>query len=242
MKYIMYLIFFSCVWSCSHAQTNTPTPIPWDYIAPKDILWKKRVWRQIDLREKSNAPLRNDSLIPKDNIYANVILYGLKNAKIKAYLQDDTAFQNPLSIQKIDSIIQCGEGCNYPQQVSHYQIMEDWIFDRDKGAMIVRIMAIAPAANVNGTIKPLFWLHYSDNREYFAQPDVYNGNKKLDILWDEYFESRQFSSMITKVERAQTQEIWEDEPNKKHKRKKRKDKGKIEEGEIFHRDKDIWVY
>jgi gliding motility associated protien GldN len=221
----MYLIFFSCVWSCSHAQTNTPTPIPWEYIAPQDILWKKRVWRQIDLREKNNAPMSNDSLIPKEYVFANLLLFGLKNGTIKAYADEDTGFKNPISVQKIDSIIPCGEGCVYPKQVGYYKIIEDWIFDKEKGVMVVRILAIAPAVNVNGNIKPLFWLYYPDCRNLFAQYEVFNPRDDIArYTWDEYFESRQFSSKIIKVEPSQVQEIQENGSNKKHKKKKRKEK------------------
>ena len=33
-------------------------PIPWQYIREDDILWKKRVWREIDTREKQNVAFR----------------------------------------------------------------------------------------------------------------------------------------------------------------------------------------
>src|ERR1700733_4600461 len=33
-------------------------PIPWQHIREDDILWKKRVWREIDTREKQNVAFR----------------------------------------------------------------------------------------------------------------------------------------------------------------------------------------
>src|SRR4051812_47256466 len=33
-------------------------PIPWQRIREDDILWKKRVWREIDTREKQNVAFR----------------------------------------------------------------------------------------------------------------------------------------------------------------------------------------
>ena len=62
--------------------------------------------------------------------------------------------------------------------------------------MIVRILAIAPL--VNG--KALFWLSYPDIRRYLARYEAYNGKTPTGYTWDEYFESRQFASKITKKE------------------------------------------
>lgn len=242
MKYIICLLFLSCTIQYTQAQTNNSKPIPWEYIKPEDMLWKKRVWRQIDLREKNNAPLSNDPLIPKENVFANVLLRGLKNGIINAYTGEDTGFKDPLPITKIDSIIQCRQECIYPRQVAFYQIAEDWIFDRKAGQMIVRIRAIAPATNVNGNIKPLFWLYYPDIRQYLANYETHVGKETYYHTWDEYFESRQFSSKITRVEPSQVQEIQENESGKKHKKKKRKEKIEIKEGNIFDSKKDQWVY
>jgi hypothetical protein len=61
--------------------------------------------------------------------------------------------------------------------------------------MVVRIAAIAPMANG----KALFWVSYPDIRRYIARYEAYNGKTNARYTWDEYFESRQFSSKITKV-------------------------------------------
>ncbi|SFT90100.1 protein involved in gliding motility GldN [Lishizhenia tianjinensis] len=42
-----------------YIQTNIPTKrlIPYEYVREADVIWSKRVWRTIDLREKMNHPL-----------------------------------------------------------------------------------------------------------------------------------------------------------------------------------------
>ena len=91
--------------------------------------------------------------------------------------------------------------CVYPQQVDQYGIIEDWIFDKGREEMVVHIVAIAPM--VQG--KPLFWISYPDIRRYIARYEVHNPqNNIVRYTWDEYFESRQFSSKITKVGKAKS--------------------------------------
>ncbi len=85
--------------------------------------------------------------------------------------------------------------CSYPQQIDRYRIAEDWLFDKGHGQMTVRIVAIAPLVQN----KPLFWLSYPDIRKYLARYEAYKVAKSRRYTWDEYFESRQFSSKIIKV-------------------------------------------
>ena len=128
--------------------------------------------------------------------------------------------------------------CTYPQQVEFYGIKEDWIFDRNKGQMIVRITALAPMVCSDGHMKALFWLKYPDIRSYIAQYDVYNGKQKTNYNWDEYFESRQFSSLITNVQGGNTNtEVIEPGKKRKHRKHKRESTE-----EVFDKSKDTWVY
>ena len=250
----------------AHAQKNNDsahTFKSWDTIALKDMLWKKRVRREINIFERTNAPLRNDPQMPKGNVFASVMMHGLKTGAIKAYRDGDTTFSTPLSLGEIDSAVQCHAAglsklaraylhsisgpvsstdtsaiasCTFPDQIEFYDIVEDWIFDAGRGVMVVHIWAMAPMAYVDGQPKPLFWLRYADNRGYFDQQDVYNGGKKMELSWDEYFESRQFSSRITSVEKPLETSV---ETKEKRKRKSKKHKGNDDTTEVSH---DVWVY
>src|SRR5579872_6966837 len=70
--------------------------IPWEPIKPEDILWKKRVWRQIEIYERNNTPLRDDHATPQENVFANILLTGIKTGVIKAYSDTDTTYVNAL--------------------------------------------------------------------------------------------------------------------------------------------------
>jgi gliding motility associated protien GldN len=243
--------------------------LPNDSIRNEDILWRKRVWRQIAVYEAKNAELRNDPEMPQENIFANILLKGMEKGLYKAYATTDDSsslktpvkdewvysdslgtsgspFLKALIKEDVNSIIVCNpatlsapsriylnyfakhlsdsigfsldkpktkerkkemlrydtsyvNSCSYPQQVEYYCLIEDWIFDNSKGQMVVIIKAIAPAVSINDRVKPLFWLLYPDIRNYIARFNVYNGKEKRNINWSNYFESRRFSSKITRI-------------------------------------------
>jgi len=68
--------------------------------------------------------------------------------------------------------------------------------------MVVYIDALAPVAYINCEKKPLYWLHYPDIRSYLEKHEANNGSKTGVLTWNEYFESRRFSSTITYVQTA----------------------------------------
>ena len=226
--------------------------IEWSPIRESDILWKKRIWREIAIYEKSNAAFLNTTGVNAENVYANILLKGLKTGAFNAYADQDTLFTTPLTMVTIASLITCKPPdtayvttCVYPQQVEFYDLVEDWIFDRNKGQMVVRIAAIAPVAMEHGHKKPLFWVKYPEIRSYISRYEVNAGKDptKYRYTWDEYFESRQFSSKITDVEGGihnsvteqpyvEKKRDWKTRKHKKHKSRK----------EIFNKEANMWVY
>ena len=221
--------------------------------------------------ERNNAPMRSGQA----DALAGILLSGIRSGTIKAYADGDTAFTTPLNPAALDAITPCDatslsrntryflnyhskhptdstiydtssiSSCIYPQQVEFFEIKEDWLFDRNQGLMLVHINAIAPAANVHGEKKPLFWLHYPDIRKYIDSFEVFNGDKKLNLSWDEYFESRQFSSRITYVQGGMAQEN-EPKHSKRKKRKKDSDDDTTDQSikavDSTTKEHDMWVY
>lgn len=263
--------------------------IPWEPIKAKDILWKKRVWREIEVYEKNNRAFRDNAGTPAENLFANVLVSGIRAGIFKAYRDKDTVFASPLTIDEVNAIIQCDPGelswrarlyinnrnnhrddktdalsgtitsydtaevqsCIFPQQVERYAIMEDWIFDRNKGVMVVRIAAIAPMALVEGKLQKLFWVNYPDIREYIAKYEVYSGkDAKYRYTWDEYFESRQFSSKIVAVsgpdywDKSRGYYIYSDPigSDTTHHKSKKRDKRHNKKKVYFDKEIDRWVY
>ncbi|PWH86507.1 type IX secretion system ring subunit PorN/GldN [Brumimicrobium oceani] len=94
------------------------------------------------------------------------------------------------------------------EDIIQYRLKEDWIFDKQRSVMDVRILGIAPVVHDkddNGTItgtKVMFWLYFpTDCRYVFNNYFVYNeSNGSRWMSFDDYFMKRRFSSFIYKEE------------------------------------------
>jgi len=253
--------------------------IHWAPIRENDILWRKTVWRRIDIYQQLNWPFRAHSGTPPQNMFANVLLSGIRTSKYSAYKGADTGFATAMTIYDLNALVQCDAAklpererqyinfrkahagdtadlampaidskmgfdttavtsCDYPQQVRSYRIKEEWIFDRNRGAVVVRIQGIGPEVMINDSLQVLFWVKYPESREHAAQFAVYRrSSDSLSYTWDEYFEMRQFSSKIIKTERAATQQSDMAEPKQPPdgvKRKKKKDRLSKKEAELWN--------
>ena len=108
--------------------------------------------------------------------------------------------------------------------------------------MVVHIACIAPGIMDHGHVKMLFWVKYPDIKRYLGRYEAFEGKPgAFRYSWDEYFEARRFSSKITKVEGSNMVSATGGK-KKKHRRKKHEVEVKEENGEIFNKDTDLWVY
>lgn len=241
-------------------------PIPWQHLREDDILWRKRVWREIDTREKQNVGFR---YMGDENtgggMFIEILLDAIKRGKIKAYSSFDDRFTTPLSKEevmesiagKVDTVIQTDpvsgvEVIKYikrdfhPETITAYRLKEDWIFDRNEGKMIVRIVGIAPVKDVivDGVYRgqqSMFWLYYPEMRGLLAQYEVFNPlNDVARYTWDEFFESRQFSSKITKMSNPYQQDFKELGNGMNPMETLYESQHAAED--IFNKEHDMWVY
>ncbi|RYD52996.1 MAG: gliding motility protein GldN [Sphingobacteriales bacterium] len=239
--------------------------IPWSPIRENDVLWKKRVWREIDTREKQNLAFR----YPGDEntgggYFIEILMDAVKRGKIKAYSAYDERFTSALSkdqiiemmvgktdtIEVVDpvtgAVSQSYQNRDFnPELITKYRLKEDWIIDRNTGRMVVRIIGIAPVRDVydqntglfRGT-QPMFWLYYPEIRETLAQYEVYNPeNDVARMNWDEYFEGRWFASRITRVSNGFNEAISENASGMEALYQAQR----FSE-EIFNKEHDMWVY
>lgn len=241
-------------------------PIPWQHIREEDILWKKRVWREIDTREKQNIGFRYEG---DENtgggMFIEILIDAIKRGKIKAYSAFDgdrfttvltkdelmgQMFQKPDTTTLIDPVdgketIKIVQHDFDPTKITKYRIKEDWIFDRNVGAMVVRIVGLAPVKDIYGDAgdyrgsQAMFWLYYPDIRNLLAEYEVFNPlNDVARYTWDEFFESRQFSSKITKVSNPFVNEKFSDNMSPMESLYESKHTA----DEIFTKEHDMWVY
>lgn len=237
----------------------------WQPVREADVLWKKRVWREIDTRQKQNMAFR----FPGDEhtgggMFIEILLDALKKGKLKAYSTMDDRFTSALNKEQIIEMTNGKLDTNEvidpitgnpqlvitrqdfnPDAVTKFRLKEDWIFDRNLGRMVVRIIGVAPLKDIyneDGSYRastPMFWIYYPEMRDLVAQYEVFNPeNDVARMTWDEYFENRFFSSYIVKVSNPfdnsftgmglqGTDALYE---------------GQRTTEQIFNKEHDMWIY
>ena len=201
------------------------TPLAYENIREDDAVYKQRVWREIDTREKMNLPFRYAANEDNGNQRFISILYNaVQSGAITVFSGDDDRFTTPLTKEQVAATITGGmdtvpvvdingEVTGYqarqkmiePDSIYRYRLKEEWIFDKESSRMFVRILGIAPvmrkytSTGMDVGDVTLFWAYYPDLRPTLAKYEVYNGkNYAGRMSWEELFESRFFTSYITK--------------------------------------------
>ncbi|MCK9400383.1 MAG: gliding motility protein GldN [Bacteroidales bacterium] len=211
-------------------------PIPLPSVRKADIMWSKRIWREIDMRQKMNQPFYFP-LEPHNNWrnFITVIMDALKEGSITAYdISGSTdEFLVPLNYQEIvtrqtdtfhreltrpyppydqfDTVIYSEFD---PNKVTRLRIKEDWYFDKKRSQMLVRILGICPVMikerNDEEFNEPLFWIYYPEARPILAQAEVFNRfNDAARRSYDEIFMKRFFNSYIYKEQNVYDRRISE---------------------------------
>ncbi len=243
------------------------TPLPYEHIREDDAVYKQRVWREIDTREKINLPFRYAANEDNGNQRFISILYNaVQSGDVTVFSGEDDRFTTPLTKEQVAKNITGGldtvpvynmegEVTAYearqkmidPDSIYRYRVKEEWIFDKESSRMFVRILGIAPimrkytSTGMDLGDQTLFWAYYPDLRPTLSRYQVYNGkNFAGRMTWEELFESRFFSSYITKS--------TADNPFDKSLKEYIKDPlFRLLEGEnikekIFNYEQDLWSY
>jgi len=206
----------------------TKRVIPYPHLREADVMYTKRVWQRMDLREKINHPYYYpiNPIADRKNLFDVVKKALLKDGALVAYgtgpTGDDDEFRYPLSRNQIDSVLNPTK--RFPKydlvtnerlpdsigtvpvesvKVTSYKLKEDWIWDRQRGERYVRIIGIAPQYEIEtdeGTeYQDLFWLYYPECRYVLANADAFNPiNDAQRRTYEDMFQKRFFNSYIIK--------------------------------------------
>jgi gliding motility associated protien GldN len=198
-----------------------------------DVTWQKRVWREVDFRQKINQPFYYPLESHNDwRSFINVVMDGLKENKFSAYdinntdelllpltyneiisKQTDTSFvreKRPYPpYEEYDTVIVRQFD---PSKVMRLRLKEDWYFDKQRSQLMVRIIAFCPVMIVEKDGKeftqPLFWVSYDKARQVMAQAMVFNRHNSAERrTYDEIFLKRMFDSYIYKEENVYDRRI-----------------------------------
>jgi len=205
-----------------HARTRKV--IAYTPLREADVMWTKRIWRNIDLKEKINHPLYYP-LDPKSTYKSlfHVIQDGITEGTITAYDVIDDEFKTPLTIEEVQAKL-ASTDTQYVEDfetgelvetviinelkagdMRQYQLKEDWFFDRQKSVQDARIIGIEPIAakyDESGNevgLSALFWIYYPQARYVFANQGVFNRQNDAERrTYEDIFWKRMFNSYIIK--------------------------------------------
>lgn len=179
-------------------------PIALPAIREQDVFFSKRVWRDIDVRDKMNAYMD----APKSRLM-DIFMNAIKNEELAVYSARETKedpngdeFSTPMTFDEaikdlmgdgaqswvitkrdedgnpIDSALADNEF--RPEDIKRFRIKEDWVFDKQRSVFENRIIGIAPliqrtfAGIQSDVFQPAFWIYFPEARQILATKEVMN--------------------------------------------------------------------
>jgi gliding motility associated protien GldN len=201
------------------------TPLPYENLRADDAVYRHKIWREIDTREKINLPFRYSADQDNGNQrFVSILLKAVQDSVVTVFNAIDDRFTSPMTKSEVAAIV-LGDEIDVPQfnekgeqlpsikkrneinldSMYKFQIKEEVVFDKESSRLFFRILGIAPVKRIitpqglDLGETPIFWVYYPDMRPTFAKYEVYNGkNFGARMSWEELFESRMFYGRIIK--------------------------------------------
>ncbi|GAB4293867.1 MAG: hypothetical protein Kow0068_18830 [Marinilabiliales bacterium] len=170
-------------------------PIPYYFLREADVMWSKRIWRMIDLKEKINNPLMFPIIQyeqqPLNDRYSLIclLIYGIEKEGLVVYDPDiDDEFTAPLEFAEVDNRLGASvdtfmvedpitfelkpkiqKSEKRVEEVTRLLMKEEWFFNKQRSKMEVRIIGLCPI------------------RTYYRDDDVDKENLEMkQVMWVYY--------------------------------------------------------
>ncbi len=196
--------------------------IPYTHLREGDVTWEKRVWRDIDMREKINQPLYYpiEIIVGRNSLFQVLAKYILRG-ELLAFTSEEFLVPFELSqirdkIKKCDSISEMSvdaegneietrvftcDSTSIYRNIRTFKLKEDWFFDKQKSVLEVRILGIGVFTfdEEKEAMREQFWVYFPACRPFFAKHEVFNvKNDSERRTFEDIFWKRMFNSTITK--------------------------------------------
>ena len=208
------------------AQISFPTAVD----MPEDVVWRRDIYREIDLTKDANAGLyypvqpegKQMNLFTyifklAQNNYIPVYEYSIANdgadvfndqtkIEMKTLLDDRHIFY-----EEQDGKLKVDNSDIPSQEVTKYYLKESAYYDQANAAFHIKVMALCPVMmreddfGGEATQYPLFWVKYSDLEPFLNRQTVMtsNLNNAATMTMDDFFTLNKYRGKIYKTNNAQ---------------------------------------
>ncbi|MDD4921832.1 MAG: gliding motility protein GldN [Bacteroidales bacterium] len=205
----------------------------------EDILWKRDVYRMVDLKKSQNGALY-DPVGPNGNqvnLFAMMFDLVAKN-KVTAYeyLDGKELFTEPYAVkfkdllkrfdipykerrdaQKANVSLYDIEETDIPgDEVTLYYLKEIWFLDQRNSSVKVKTVALCPVLvreDETGETRrhPMFWIPFESLRPYLSQKPVAADslNSATRLSAYDFFNQRRYQGDIYKISNLKNQTLWD---------------------------------
>ena len=199
---------------------------PYANLRELDVMFSKRVWREIDLRDKMNKVFASpkgrlidiiaeavmageltayDATITKEDVNGDEFSTILKPEQAMGKFADSVLVPTKTDPETGDILAsEMRPGEFNPDSIYKFRIKEDWIFDKQRSVFEPRIIGIAPMVKIKKEgqafdDQPAFWIYFPEIRQILVTKEVVNRqNDATGLSYDDIFMKRLFASYIVK--------------------------------------------